>query len=251
MTNIPVALAVFTVEDELNKDYYKTLQKIKEIGYDFIEIGGFGNYNTKEWNKVLDELGLKITSNHIGIEMLEQSFNHIVELNQEIGVSNLVVPSIRAERRTDADSFKRVAESMNTIGLKCNENGMRLHYHNHSFEFVIFDGKTGHQILIENTDPKYVSFQLDTYWLYYGGQNPQEYIKTYSSRVRLIHLKDMLDDEKKSFAEVGEGILNFTEIFKAADESNAEYFIVEQDTCQIPCLESVKLSFENIKRIKR
>lgn len=250
MRNIPVALAIFTVGDELNKEYYKTLEKIKQIGYDYIEIGGFGAFNTKEWNRTLDELELEIISNHIGIEMLEQSFNHVAEFNLEIGVRNLVVPYIREERRIDADSYKRVAESLNIIGSKCNANGMKLHYHNHSFEFAIFDGKTGHQILIENTDPKYVSFQLDTYWLYHGGQNPKEYIKTYGSRVRLIHLKDMLDDEKKSFAEVGEGILNFNEIFKEADQSNTEYFIVEQDVCRRHSLESIRLSIENIKRIK-
>ena len=249
MKIIPVALTLYTVRDELNRDFGETLRKIKDIGYDFIEIGGFGPYDTGEWKKVLNGLGMKIVSNHIEIEMLEQSLNHIAEFNLEIGNKNLVVPYLREERR-DADGFKKAAESMNNIGLRCKGLGMRLYYHNHSFEFAKYNGKTGHQILIENTDPRYVSFQFDTYWLQYGGENPAEYTKKYADRVGYMHLKDMLDDGKKSFAEVGEGILDFVSIFKAAAESDVEWFAVEQDICRRPSLESAKMSLENIRKLK-
>ncbi|MDO8686109.1 MAG: sugar phosphate isomerase/epimerase [Clostridiales bacterium] len=251
MKKIPVGLQVYTVNDQMQKDYAGTIEKIVRMGYDEIEIGGFGPFSIDEWNALLKKLNIKITSNHVALELMEASFNHIAEFNLAIGNKNLVCPVLREERRPDADGYKRTAAVLNSIGNKCREKGMTLHYHNHAFEFQKFDGKYGLDILFENTEPGLVMFQIDTYWVKYGGEDPAEYIKKFAGRCGMIHLKDMLGDEKRSFAEVGEGILDFNTIFKTAVEVGVETFIVEQDICRRPSLESAKLSIDNIGKIKK
>jgi sugar phosphate isomerase/epimerase len=251
MKDIPVALQVYTVRDELAKDYGKTLENVRGIGYENIEIGGFGAFNTNEWNKIVRRLEFgEIVSTGFEIDMYEQSLNPIMEFCLGAGIKRLVVPYLREERRSSEEGYKRVADTLNQIGLKCSEKGISLHYHNHSFEFQKYGDMTGHEILLENTDPRYVWFEFDTYWLQHGGQNPADYIRKYANRLEILHLKDMLNDENKSYAEIGEGIIDFKEVFKAASDANIKWLIVEQDICSRPSIECAKLSLENIKKLK-
>lgn len=251
MRNIPVGLQSYSVRDYLSEDYEGTLKKIAEIGYRYLEIGGFGPYNSDEWNEILEKYQLKILSNHIQIEMLEESLNHIMEFNHAIHNHRIVCPYLREERRQDLEGYHRVADSLNKIGKKCKERGFELYYHNHAFEFTDFDGKCGFDVLIEETDPDLVQFEVDTCWVQFGGRQPQDFIRKLSGRCKIIHLKDLEAGEKIVFREVGAGILNFQSIFEAAVEAGSEYFIVEQDVCPKDSLECVKDSFENIQKIKR
>jgi sugar phosphate isomerase/epimerase len=138
---------------------------------------------------------------------------------------------------------------MTSIATAMKSDGLQLCYHNHSFEFQKFDGKYGLDIFYENSDPNLVLAEIDTYWVQHGGEDPAQFLRKYPNRCPLIHLKDMLADAQKSFAEVGAGILNWPEIFKACEAVGAQWYIVEQDRCQRPPLESVRMSFENLKRM--
>ncbi|MHB1485796.1 MAG: sugar phosphate isomerase/epimerase family protein [Saccharofermentanales bacterium] len=251
MIDFSVGLQLFSIRDELKKDYYASLEKVRKIGYENIEMGGFGPFNTKEWNEVQKNLGLKVISNHVQIDMLEDSFNHIAEFNQAIGCRNIVIPYLGDDRRVNADSYKKLAETLNIIGRKCEVNGLRLSYHNHNFEFTKFDGVYGMDILIDNTDSKLVFFELDVFWVKFGGENPIDYIRKVNQRCDLIHLKDMITADEPIFAEVGEGVIDFKPIINEALKTGVKYFIVEQDVCRRPSFDCVETSFENIKKIKK
>lgn len=249
MNQIPVGIQTYSVRDYLSEDYEGTLKKIADIGYHNIEIGGFGPYNSDEWNEVLRKYDLNILSNHIQIEMLEESFNHIAEFNKSIGNHRIVCPYLREERRQDLESYKRVAESLNKIGGKCKEKGFELYYHNHAFEFTDYDGTCGFDILIRETDPELVRFEVDTCWVKFGGKDPADFIRGLKGRCNIIHLKDLEAGDKVVFREVGAGILNFGEIFEAALESGVENFVVEQDVCPKDSLECIADSYKNIEKI--
>jgi sugar phosphate isomerase/epimerase len=251
MRNIPVALQMYTIRDEAGKDYETALAKVAGMGYEGLEIGGFGPYSSDEWKEILKRYNLKIIANHIPIETLEESFNHIAEFNLAIGNRQIVCPYLREERRENEDDYKRTSETLNNIGVKCKEKGLQLHYHNHAFEFQMFGAKNGLDILFENTDPDLVKFEIDTYWVKYAGKEPLELMLKYRSRCTLLHLKDMEISAKRSFAEVGEGCLDFEAIMRTAIALGVELLIVEQDICKRPSLESVRISLENIKRIKQ
>ena len=104
-------------------------------------------------------------------------------------------------------------------------------------------------IIYEKTDPNYFQAQIDVYWVQYAGVDPAAYIRKYPGRCPMIHLKDMEKGPAKAFAEVGNGILDLKEIFAASEEVGVQWYIVEQDTCKRPTLESVKISIDNLRKM--
>ena len=150
-------------------------------------------------------------------------------------------------RQEGAKSFKEFGEKLTAIGAKCKEAGLQLCYHNHSFEFEQVDGKYGLDILFDAADPELVQAEVDVYWVQHAGEDPAELIRRYLNRCPLLHMKDIADDEEKSFAEVGEGILDFEAIIEASNVGGTQWYIVEQDRCKNPPLESIATSLKNLR----
>jgi sugar phosphate isomerase/epimerase len=144
-----------------------------------------------------------------------------------------------------------VAEQLNQIGKEVQQADMHFCYHNHAFEFERFEGKAALDWLYELTDPDWVKAELDTYWIQYGGQDPAAYIRKYSRRTVLLHIKDMEPGEERFFAEIGEGILDWPAIFAAGDESATAWYIVEQDRWRGSSAASARISFENLKAMAK
>lgn len=243
-----IALALYTVRDEVARDYIGTLKKIAKIGYPGVQVSGGGSLSAPELKTVLSDLNLQVAGSHIGLDKLENELDAVLEFNRIIGNKYIVCPWLPEERRKDANAYHQLARVLNDIGKKCKQQGFQLCYHNHSFEFVKFDGVYAYDILFQSTDPTLVQAEIDTYWVQHGGENPAAYIRKYANRCPLIHLKDMANDEEKSFAEVGYGILDWDDIFAACKQANAIWYLVEQDTCQRPVYESIKMSLEFLKK---
>lgn len=247
MSSIPVSVQLWTLRDEVDRDFVGTLRKVAEIGYAGVEFAGYGAFSAGELRKVLDDLGLKASGSHVGIEALIADLPRQMDYCREIGSEFLICPWLPDEMRTDAQAYLRTAETLDRIGAECRRNGLAFCYHNHDFEFQRFDGKYGLDILYEATNPQDVQAQLDVYWVKRGGGDPAAYIRKYAGRCPLVHLKDMADDADRSFAEVGTGILDFDSIFTACQEAGVRWYVVEQDVCKRPPLESVRISFENLR----
>jgi sugar phosphate isomerase/epimerase len=248
---IPVAIQMFTVQAEVDVDPRKAIEAVAGIGYEGIE-GGYDSYGMtpKEYKSFLDSLDLKVTCIFATLEEMERDLRPKIDLALEVGIKRIGIPYVDGPRRQDEAGWLAVAETADKAGRLCSEHGLELVYHNHSFEFALFGGRYGLDIFYGNTDPALVKAQLDTYWLQHGGVTPADCIRKYSDRLALLHVKDMLDDADRSFAEVGEGILDWPAILAAAAESPCEWLIVEQDVCKRPCLESARISCENIKRFQ-
>jgi len=247
MANVAIALQLYTVRDEIEKNLAGTLRKVAEIGYAGVEFAGFGEWEAAELKSLLAELQLEIAGGHVPIDQLEKELDRVIQFTLELGNPYIVCPWIPEERRKDKADWLAIARLFNSIGEKCAENGLTFCYHNHSFEFVKFGDTYALDLLFAATKPELVKAELDTYWIKHGGADPVEYLKCYAGRCPLVHLKDMADDEERSFAEVGEGVLDWDAIFEAAEEGGADWYIVEQDTCPGPPIESARLSFENLK----
>jgi sugar phosphate isomerase/epimerase len=247
MARIPIALQVYTVRDVLADDFVGTIAKVAEMGYAGIETGGTGPMAPSAFKLFVDDLGLRIAGNHTGLDALEKDLSAVIDLNHAIGNSWIVVSWMPEERRADAAGWRKAAATMGEIGAKVKEAGLQLCYHNHSFEFQRFEGKTGFDIFYGAADPSLVHAEIDTYWVQHGGEDPAATIARFKNRVPLVHVKDMLGDDARSFAEVGEGILDWQAILAASEAAGAKWYIVEQDVCQRPSLESARLSLENLK----
>jgi len=242
-----VALQMYTVRDEAQKDFAGTLKAVAAMGYPAVQLAGTGGLSSKELRRLLDDLGLKVAGAHVALDALENDLDQQMAYHLDIGTIDLVVPVLPQPRRTDKNGYKQVADSMNAVGRRLKDARMRLSYHNHAFEFERFDGEYALDLLLGWCDPDLVKWEPDVYWIKYGGEDPAALIKRYSGRCPIIHLKDMTADDSRTFAEVGEGVLDWPPIFRASEENGAEWYVVEQDRWARPSLEAAKLSLQHLK----
>lgn len=243
---ISVSVQMFTLRDETSKDFIGTLEKVASIGYHGVEFAGFGDIPAAKMKETLDRLGLKATGSHTGMDLLKNNFDEVVDYNLAIGNKNIIIPWANLDTKKD---FEEMARDCKEVGEKLRAKGLQLFYHNHDFEFKSFDGVYGLEIIYNNAGDDSLKAEVDTYWVQSAGVNPSEFIRKHSGKCGLIHLKDMEAGESKAFAEVGEGIMDIRSIIEAGVESGAEWFVVEQDVCKRPALESIAISFSNLKKM--
>lgn len=255
MTKIPVALQLYTIRDETGKDFAGTLRKVAEMGYSGVQLAGRPLPDDKLESLVKD-LGLKVAGGHEPLGVLQSDLDALIALYKRLGSQDIVLPSIPGEWR-EAKDFGPLFALLNDIGRRCYDKGMRFSYHNHDFEFKLKVGqKTFFDALYEATDPRYVQAEIDVYWVYFAGLDPAALIRRYAGRCPLIHLKDVPKDfvvmeRPARFAEVGEGRLDMAAILEACETVGVEWYIVEQDLCDRPSLESARISLENLKAMGR
>jgi len=247
-----IGIQLYTVRNELEKDFDATLAKIAEIGYNAVETAGYSDgkfYNKSpvEFKKYMKGYGLKPLSSHANVQL--QGLDQMIESHVETGMDYLVKPSINGKRRTSIDAYKKVAEEFNIIGEKCKKSGLRFGYHNHSFEFKKMEGQIPYDVLIENTDPKLVTFEMDTYWVKRGGYEPIDYIKKYPGRFELFHIKDMEKSASNDSTEIGSGVIDFKQIFAESQMSGMKYFFLEQESFKMPVFESLLKSYKYLSSI--
>ena len=261
-----VALQVYSVRGEMEKDFFGTLKKVKDMGYAGVEFAGLYGNDPLEIKKVCEELGLVTLSAHVPYQELMADLEGTVETYRKLGCSYVVIPYLQEEYRKDKETFAETIESIKKIGEAVKAAGMVLQYHNHDFEFEKFDGKYLLDILYEEVSPELLQTQIDTCWVNVGGENPAEYVRKYSGRIPTVHLKDFagsksenmyaligIDEDKTKdaagtfeFRPVGKGLQVFSKIVEAADEGGAQWVIVEQDAPSMGMtdLESVEASIQ-------
>lgn len=241
-----LSIQLYTVRDETAKNFSGTLEKLAAIGYKGVEFAGYGDLPAQEMKSILGRLGLKPIGSHVRISRLKENLEEEIEYNKTIGSEYIICSRNDYE---NPEAFLKAAELYDRIGEKCRANGMEFCYHNHAHEFEKVNDEYGMDIIYGNSDPGLVKAEIDVCWVQKAGLEPDEYIRKYANRCPLIHLKDRKAGDEVVFTEVGNGILSFDKIINASKQSGAKYFIVEQDRCEIPCLESARISFENIKKM--
>jgi sugar phosphate isomerase/epimerase len=250
MKSTPIALQMYSLREESEKDFIGTLKKVSEMGYDGIEFAGYGGLAADVLKKKLDELGLKAASSHIPLTTLEQEqeLEEIIRYQHVLGCKNIVCPYLPPERQTKEDYYN-LLPILNKIGKRCFEEGINFSYHNHDFELIQLDnGKKPLELLLEETNPQWVQTEFDVYWLTKADENPVEWIERYHNRTPLIHLKDMTTDGEQFFAELGTGGVDIDGVLTQGSKSNVEWWVIEQDQSRRTPLESVKISLDYLKK---
>jgi len=255
-------LALYTVRNDMGVDAKATLKTVAEIGYQNVEAAGYkdGKYydmTPEDFNAYLKELNLTPVSTHQSAITLDNADVMFADA-KAAGFEYFVVPippmgMFKYYQETQSMGMEGGAENLanilTTLGKKCHEAGMKLLYHNHDFEFKKDkDGVVVIDYLLENTDPKYVNFQMDLYWVTKAGADPVAYFKKYPNRFKLWHVKDM--DDQGRFAPVGNGTIDFAKILENKELSGMQYYFVEQDrTFDMKPLEAIQISHDGIKKI--
>ena len=226
-------LQLYTVRDALGVDLEGTLRTVAAIGYREVELAGLPGVTAQAMRASLKRHGLDAPSMHASYDSLRRGFDGVLEEARILGANYLVCPSVDAEERKTAEDWKRVCQTLNSIGQVVRSRGLVLAYHNHDFEFVPFgDGTTPFHLLMTETDPRNVKLELDVYWVAKAGKDPVQYLKDGRDRILLVHLKDLASDG--STVEVGGGVLDFGRIVRTALLAGVKHLFVEQDTAVDP-----------------
>ena len=247
MAKIPVALQLYTVRDMTEKDFLGTLAQVAKIGYKAVEFAGTGDLKAPDLRKALDDLGLRAMGMHVGFDDLVNPgrLAGVIDYARTIGCGFFALSG----NHESAAAWRKFGQDLSKAGEQTLQAGIVLCFHNHSAEFKVYEGKPGLEILYEVADPRFLKAQVDVYWVQHGGQDPATFIRNHAGRCPTIHCKDMEQGPDRFFAEVGEGILDWPGIFQACETvGGTEWYIVEQDLCRRPSIESARISFENLRK---
>lgn len=247
-----VGLQLYSLRNELNENLEESLEKIAAIGYKNLEAAGYSDgsfYGLEplEFKALVEKYGMKLISSHLTFKSEEVAA--VLNAHKEAGIKYLVWPWIGKEDRVSINTYKQLAERLNSFGELCSQNGLKFGYHNHDFEFQVIDGIVPYDILLEYTDPKFVFMEIDLYWITYAGIDPITYFEKYPGRFPLWHVKDMLAGEGKEMTEVGSGIIDYQKLFEYANQAGMKEIFVEQDVIIGDGFESVKKSFDHLNTL--
>lgn len=243
-----IALTLYTLRQyvQTQEDMAITFKRVKKIGYNTVQLSGLGSIDTRELRKMLDDAGLEVCATHVSYDRLKNDFDRMIEEHRMLRCPHIAIGSLPADMR-HKQGYIQFAIEATKIGKKICDKNLDFSYHNHAFELAKYDGKTGLEIIYEESDRKAVLAEIDTYWIQYGGGDPAFWIKKMKDRIKIVHFKDMgIINNVPTMFEVGEGNLNWKEIIDACRYSGAEWLVVEQDTCQRDPFESIRISFQNM-----
>jgi sugar phosphate isomerase/epimerase len=259
---LPLGLQLYTVADIARTDLDGALQRIADIGYQSIELAGLHGHSVPQLRAAADRVGLKLVSIHVGADTrpgelsLGTDIPALAASVHQLGVTDVVMPMFSVPTRLGArsegegfvahlqrvvpqitvDDWQRTAAQLNGYGRALQREGLKFGYHNHNPEFAPLAGNTdGFEILMKETDPKAVSFELDIGWAAAAGHDPAQIIGHHAGRITQLHVKDIRSSTKKNYTlqqdptEVGNGTLPWQALLNTAYEAGIRRYFVEQE----------------------
>lgn len=243
-----IGIQLYTVRDQMKENFEGTLARVAQIGYREVEFAGYFNRPPADVRAILDRNGLAAPAVHTG-SVAPDAWKASLEAANVIGHKYIVVPWIPEERRLTLDSYKRVAEEFNRAAATARDAGVQFAYHNHDFEFKRLEGRLPFDVLLENTDPKLVQYEIDLYWITKGGQDPLEYFSRWPGRIPLVHVKDSMGAPEHKMVDVGAGKIDWKRIFAKRDQAGIKHFFVEHDQPPQP-FEDIAVSYNYLKNLE-
>jgi sugar phosphate isomerase/epimerase len=251
-------LQLYTLRDDLPKDPKGVLKQVADMGYKQVEgyerdKGILWGMSPAEFKSYMDGIGLSMVATHYDSATKPEDFEKKAALAAEVGMKYLFFPWEGADKTID--DYKKYAELFNKNGEICKKHGLRYGFHNHAFSFKAINGEYPQDILMKNTDPALVDYELDIYWVVAAGEDPEAWIKKYPNRFRSCHIKDRskkpVADDGQNSTDLGTGTIDFPKIVKTAAENGMQYYIVEQEAYPNGTpLQAVKANAEYMKKFR-
>ncbi len=250
--SLKVGLQVYSVREDAEKDLEGTLRKIKELGYDGVEFAGLYGHSYEEVRRMVQEAGLTPISAHIPLVEMLADPEGVLAGYAQIGCPYAAVPYLPEEMRAGNCDFEKTIQNIRTVCEAAKKNGIVMLYHNHDFEFEKIGEEYVLDYLYRTIPADLLQTEVDTCWVNVAGENPSAYVRKYTGRAPIVHLKDfylsnrdnkggqpfyeLIGDSQKAggqdvfeFRPVGYGMQDFPAILKASEDAGASWVIVEQD----------------------
>jgi sugar phosphate isomerase/epimerase len=247
----------FTFRNQFQEDVPGTLDMIKEMGFSNIEFSNLFGKTAEEMRALLDERGLVCTSYGVGYGAMVNEIERVANEAEILGARYVRVASIPYENEFTYEDALRAANDFNVAGEYLAQRGIMFCYHNHGFEFRPYqDNLTNFDVIVQNTHPEFVSFEMDILWVTHPGANPVELLERYPDRFRLMHLKDLKKGVEGDFSGrtprendvvLGTGQIDIPAVLRAAQNTNIEFYYIEDESPDV--IERVPVSRAYIKSI--
>ena len=285
-----IGIQLFSLPKLLEKDFRGALELLAEMGYREVELfgpypfsapaaverwaaitpalgfsgSGYFGHSAAEVRSMLEDCGLRAPAMHTDLLTLETRMNALGEAGAALGFEYVGLPAIPPERRQTLDDYKEMAEAFNRIGAAAKKEGLKFSYHNHGYGLQELEDRIPLQLLLEETDPDLVFFEMDIYWTSAGGADPVAYLDAHPGRYHLLHLKDMKERVRFSgdggdpsqwmalfpyMTSAGDGILELEAIIAKAVQTGVRHFFVEQDMVANPEV-ALKRSYDYLEKLK-
>jgi len=242
-----IGVQLYTLRSAMEEDVERTLARVAEIGYTEVEFAGYFGRSPRQIRDALDQNGLSAPGVHLPLQSFEQDWEATVETAATVGHRYLVLPSIPPADRAGLDAYRSFAERFNAFGERTRAAGFTFAYHNHDFEFAAQGDRIPYDVLVEETDPALVFFELDLFWITRAGADPGAYFRDHPGRFPLVHVKDMAADG--AMVDVGAGTIAFPSLFALGGQAGIRHFIVEHDDPAAP-FESIAASYRYLRGLR-
>ncbi|MEN8654439.1 sugar phosphate isomerase/epimerase [Streptomyces sp. 21So2-11] len=238
---------LYTMRTPLAQDFKGTLVRLAEMGYATVGVSGRHGHSAVDIRRMLDETRLKAVLEHVGYDVVSGSgLPRALDEVRTLGGKWIVVPSLPGSLHSPA-GFREAARQFNRAGLAARKLGMKVLFHNHGSDHVVVDGVNLYDILLTETDPELVGFELDVYWATKGGADPARLFVGHPRRFPALHVKDMAPNG--DFADVGSGVLDFPAMFDDARRGGVTQWLVEHDAPADPFATALS-SYRYLSRLR-
>ena len=260
-----IGIQTYTLREALAQDFVGTFEMIKDVGYDYVELNrrDFSERSPAELKQILNDLGLPSPITHVDYDSLADRASEVGDIAGELGCEHVILPWITDEQR-NLDAYMSHAAMLNRAAETLKAYGVQVGYHNHQFEFFdLGGGETGMGILLNETDPDLVAFELDLFWVALTGTDIVDLFTKNPGRFKYCHVKDLAGDASayrdsvdfptivsKFMKNVGEGELPFESYFVARETAGFQYFVAEHDNPPQPFRESIATSYETMRAMR-
>lgn len=275
MSKPMIGVQLYSVRDDMKKDFEGTLKKVAEMGYECVEFAGYFGHSAEEVRAMLDKYGLKAISVHQSYDVFLEDEKTNIDYLKTLGVKYCGIGWVSSDSHKGGEKYEQLKKDITTVSKALKKAGIQLCYHNHDFEFEKYEDKFLLDWFYEELDADTIETEIDTAWVKYAGYDPCEYLKKYTGRAHIVHLKDfvstgfangpvyaLIDKEGKvnekpsqednnfHFKPLGDGLQDIPAVIDAALDAGAQYLIVEQDVSEdIPALDAIKKSREYLKTL--
>lgn len=237
----PISVQLYSVREQAEKDFVGVLKRVAAIGYKGVEPAGLFNLKPKEFRKIVEDLGMVISSSH-GPWAKPDNLQEVVDTCNTLGL-DLAATGFGPDDFKDLDAIKRTAATVTGMAEKLAKHDLTLFLHNHYWEFAKVDGRIAYEIFAELC-PK-ATFEIDVYWAAnFGANNPAEQVAKFKKRAPLLHIKDGPLTKEGAMTAVGAGKMDIPACVKAADKKILRWLIVELDRCDTDMFAAVEQSYK-------
>lgn len=241
--SIPIALQIYSVRNDAEKDLFGVLRRVSEMGYDGVEFAGYYGHAAADIRKALDDLGLKAEGTHTGInEFSDENIGKTIDIHHTLGAKFAIVPWLPADARNTVDACKATADQLTKITERLRGEGLRTGFHAHEGDMhPIGDGPSAWYLLAQGTPSDFI-MQYDTANGMSGGADPVQPILDLPGRNASLHLKEAEDKI------IGEGPIPWSRVFEAAENGGGvEWYVVEHEAAGVPAMEAVEACIKALR----